>query len=97
MNYVIFCTDSDNSDELRVTHRDDHLAHIKSISGKLMLAGPCPADGDQAGASMVIVEADSADDARGIIESDPYFKGGVWSDVMVRQYNAVAGAWAPKS
>ncbi len=97
MHFAIYCTDSPDGDRLRETHMEAHLAHIKSISDRLMLAGPCPPDAENAlGASVLVLEAPDLATARRIAESDPYCKGGVWDTVVVREFKPVVGQWAPK-
>ncbi len=73
-----------------------HLAHIKNISDKIMLAGPCPPDAEnEHGASLFVLEAGSITEARKIVESDPYNKAGIWSSITVREFRAAVGQWAP--
>ncbi len=96
MHYAVYCTDAEGSDPLRKEHMEAHLAHIKSISDKLMLAGPCPPDAEnERGASLLVLEAESIAEARRIVEADPYHKSGVWNSITVREFKAVVGHWAP--
>ena len=98
MQFVIYCSDSENGDALRAENMDAHHAHLGTVQDKIMLGGPCPADdGDARQASMLVVEAEDAAAARAIAESDPFFKAGVWDSVMVRHFKALTGKWAPPS
>jgi hypothetical protein len=97
MHYVVFCADSENGESLRKEHLEAHLAHIKTVADKLMVAGPCPPEDGERGASMLVVEAENVEEARSLIEADPYFQSGIWDSVMVRAFRAVAGEWVPKT
>ncbi len=55
MHYVVFCADSENGESLRKEHLEAHLAHIKTVADKLMVAGPCPPEDGERGASMLVV------------------------------------------
>ena len=98
MHFVIYCADSENGDALREENYDAHVAHLGGISGQIMLGGPCPAgNGEARQASMLVVEAEDVAAARALAEADPFFTSGVWDSVMVREFKAVAGKWAPPS
>ena len=45
MLYVIYSEDVDNSLELRMSVREQHIARLKDMQnqGRLIIAGPCPA------------------------------------------------------
>lgn len=95
--YAIYCADSADGSRLRKEHHDAHMKHIGQHMDKLMLAGPCPpmSDGDRE-ASFLVIEAADAGQARAMLEADPFYDAGVWDDVVVREFNPVVGAWAPK-
>ncbi len=96
MHFVIYCSDGENGDALRTENYDAHIAHLGRVKDQIMLGGPCPAgDGEARQASMMVVDADDAHAARALVEADPFYKSGVWDSVIVRQFNAVAGKWAP--
>ncbi len=97
MYYAVYCTDSAEGSRLRQEHMDPHRAHVASVADKLRLAGPCPAaEGQTREASLLVIEADSAAEVRAIMEADPYFKAGVWENVVVRPFRALSGSWLPK-
>lgn len=81
----------------RTAARGDHLARLHALrdSGRLLLAGPCPAidaaDPGPAGfsGSIVIAEFPSLEEARAWADADPYFAAGVYESVEVRPFNAV--------
>ena len=97
MIYMIYCTDAEDGDALREKVYDAHREHLGRIKDRLMLGGPCPAgNGEARQGSLLVVEADDVAAARALAEADPFFKAGVWESVIVREFNAVIGAWAPK-
>jgi uncharacterized protein YciI len=95
--FAIYCADSADGQRLRKENHDAHMQHIGRHMNSLMLAGPCPpmADGDRE-ASFLVIEAADAKAARAVLEGDPFYKSGVWDQVIVREYKPVVGAWAPK-
>jgi uncharacterized protein YciI len=96
-HYAIYCTDAADGTALRTQNMPAHREHIARIMPKIMLAGPCPAlEGHSREASLLVVEADDAAAARQLLESDPFYKVGVWEKIEIRRFNALAGAWAPK-
>ena len=96
MHCAAFCIDAEGSESLRQEHMEAHIAHIKNISDKIMVAGPCPPDAEhENGASLFVLEVGSLAEARQIVEADPYNKAGVWKSIIVRDFKAVVGAWAP--
>ena len=95
--YAIYCSDSADGTRLRKEHHDGHMKHIGQHIKQLMLAGPCPPmEGQEREASFLLVEAADAAAAQAMVENDPFHAAGVWDSVIVREFNPVVGAWAPK-
>jgi uncharacterized protein len=71
----------------RQPFRHEHLSRIAEMmrAGTLIAAG---AYGDMSGSLMLLRVADEAA-AREIVESDVYFRGGVWSSYGVRPFGSV--------
>ncbi len=96
MYRAVFCIDAEGSAPLREEHMEAHIAHIKNISDKIMVAGPCPPDAEhENGASLFVLEVSSLAEARQIVEADPYNKAGIWKSIIARDFVAAVGAWAP--
>ena len=76
--------------EARARVRPDHLAYLQSLldEGTVVLAGPV---GDGSGAMMVL-RAGSEDEARQVVEGDPYTAAGVGVDHVLRPWNVVVPA-----
>jgi uncharacterized protein YciI len=76
--------------DARARVRGDHLAYMQSLhlAGKVVLAGPV---GDGSGA-MVVLQVESEDEARQVIQADPYTAAGVGVDHVLRPWNVVIPA-----
>jgi uncharacterized protein YciI len=91
MLFAFLCKDKPNSLELRMATRPEHLDHLNALNaaGTLKMAGPfLDADGKPNG-SLVIVEAETIEEARAIADADPYAKAGLFESVDVKPYNWV--------
>jgi uncharacterized protein YciI len=76
--------------DARARVRPDHLAYMQSLhrDGTVVLAGPV---GDGSGA-MVVLQVGSENEARQVVEGDPYTAAGVGADHMLRPWNVVVPA-----
>jgi uncharacterized protein YciI len=76
-----------DASERRPQFRNEHLLRIAEMmrAGTLVAAG---AFADMSGSLMLLRVADEAA-AREIVESDVYFRGGVWSSYRVRAFGSV--------
>ena len=74
----------------RARVRADHLAYLQSLleEGTVVLAGPV---GDGSGAMMVL-RAGSEEEARRVVERDPYTAAGVGADHVLRPWHVVVPA-----
>ena len=94
MLFVVYCRDAENGAALRKIHLEAHGAHIGKIKDRIMLAGPIK---DESGATFLgspfVLETDSLQAARALIESDPFYKGGVYSEVRVDRFEGLGGKW----
>jgi hypothetical protein len=94
MLYVMSGRDVPGSLPLRKRVREAHLARVKELaaSGRLVLAGPCPAvdspDPGEAGfsGSIMVAEFPSLDAARAWLAEDPYVTEGVFESHEVRPF-----------
>ncbi|MBS0503572.1 MAG: YciI family protein [Proteobacteria bacterium] len=91
--YAIIARDRPGAAPIRTEKLKQHLAHVEGHIDRLAVAGPLR---DEAGAftgSLLIVKAETEADARALLESDPYFQAGIWDDIDIRAFGAVAGDW----
>lgn len=93
MLFAIIGTDGPRGQALRPALRAAHLARLDALAveGRLVLAGPF---GDGSG-SLMVIAADSLDEARAFAETDPYLTGGVFDAVDVRPFVQVRPEPAP--
>lgn len=87
MKFVIIGMDGPDGQAKRKGLRQAHLERLKRLEseGKLVLAGPFA---DRSG-SLIIIEADSIEEARAFIQKDPYVEQGVFEKVEVRPFTLV--------
>ncbi len=69
--------------EVRPTHRQ-YLSKLKE-AGKLWASGPFT---DDSGA-LIIYEAESEEEARRLIEQDPFHEAGVFQEIQLKPWNQV--------
>lgn len=84
MLFAIIGTDGPHGKARRPSLREAHLARIDALAaqGRLVLAGPF---GDGSG-SLIVMAADSLEEARSFAEGDPYVTGGVFQSIDVRPF-----------
>ena len=87
MLFVIFCKDDPSTPTRRDEFYDAHRAYLKSASIKIVIAGPYTLpDSDQKIGSMLVVEAESLQQAMDFQTNDPFALNGVWDSVSVNPY-----------
>lgn len=91
--FAIIAHDAPDAPALRLQHLAAHLAHVEAHLGDFLVAGPLRNAAGEICGSLLVVKADSAADARRFLESDPYFAAGIWADIEVKAFSAVAGDW----
>ncbi|MCU7940083.1 MAG: YciI family protein [gamma proteobacterium symbiont of Bathyaustriella thionipta] len=97
MLYAIIATDIENTLSKRLQARPEHLARLELLKneGRLILAGPHPAiDSNDPGnegftGSLVVAEFETLYDAQAWADEDPYIKGGVYDNVIVKPFKKV--------
>jgi len=90
--YVLVCNDKPDSLELRLANRQAHLAYARGFADRLKVAGPLLDEAGNMAGSLLILEADSLEDARGFNLGDPYQKAGLFASVQVTAFKASIGA-----
>ena len=97
MWYSIYCQDNEDSLSLRKQSRSAHLARLENLKedGRLLVAGPFPSiDNEDPGengftGSLIIAQFDSLKEAQQWADADPYLKGGVYRQVIVKPFKKV--------
>ncbi len=86
MLFVVLCQDKPGALQIRKDTRTRHLEFAKSLGSKLKLGGPFLNDEDEMVGSMLIIEAETKEDAVQISRQDPYFAAGLFESVDVRPW-----------
>ena len=93
MLYVLMCLDKSDANELRLKTRDAHLAYVKSMPGKVRLAGALLADDETTMiGSLLVVDAESKAEAEAWSQNDPYRQAGLFESVDIKPWNWTVGA-----
>ncbi len=93
MLFAIVTRDRPGAAAIRKERLQAHLAHVEATLDRLAIAGPLrDEDGNFVG-SLLVVKADSAEDARALLEADPYFQADIWSEIRISAFSAAAGEW----
>jgi len=91
--YAIIAHDAPGAGTLRIQHLAAHLAHVEAHLDQMLVAGPLKnAAGDVCG-SLLVVKAQSEEDARTFLAKDPYHAANIWSEIQICAFSAVAGDW----
>ncbi len=93
MKFVILGFDGPEGQAKRKIHRAAHLANLEPLNrqGRVLLAGPFT---DQAG-SLIIIEANSLEEAKQIAQDDPYTVHGIFERVEVHPFQQVLPPLSP--
>ncbi|MCF3640011.1 YciI family protein [Rhizobium sp. TRM95111] len=86
--YAFVCADKPGALQLRLDTRPEHVAHLTRLNeaGKLAFAGPFLGDDGKPTGSLVVVKAETIEEARSIAESDPYAKAGLFASIEVKAW-----------
>jgi uncharacterized protein YciI len=93
MLFVLMGHDSANAPELRRQFLSAHLEWVVGVMEHIRVAGPVADEQGQPCMSLYIVDSATESEARALIETDPYFRCGVWRELIVRPFVAAAGTW----
>jgi uncharacterized protein YciI len=92
MLFVVTCMDKPGSLQTRLDARPEHLAYLTQVKESLKLAGPfLGPDNQTAIGSLLIYDCASSEDARTLIENDPFFKAGLFAAVEIKAWRQGAG------
>ncbi|MCA1299763.1 YciI family protein [Stappia indica] len=92
MLYALICTDKPGAQQIRLDTRADHLAFLTAMGDRLKAAGPFLNDDGGMTGSLVVIEAESRDEALAVSQEDPYARAGLFETVEIRPWN-----WALKN
>ena len=87
--FAIICHDRPGSLQVRLDAREAHLGFLRR-EGVVRLAGPLLEGGEMTG-SLIVLEADSLEDAQGWADKDPYKAAGLFARVEISEWKKVIG------
>ena len=91
MLFALLCKDKPGHLNVRMETRATHLDYLNKLNaeGKLAMAGPFLDAEGKANGSLVIVNAETAEEARALGAADPYALAGLFESVEVKPFNWV--------
>ena len=89
MAYLITCKDKENSIELRLSTREEHIKYLKTIKKKLILAGPILDKNDNPVGTVLIVDFDELAAVKKFLYDDPYSKVNLFQEVEITRFKKV--------
>lgn len=91
MLFAVLCTDKPNALQVRMDTRPAHLDFLNDLNAKGVLgfAGPFLDAAGKPDGSLVVIRAETADEAGAIAAADPYATAGLFSKVEIRPWNWV--------
>jgi uncharacterized protein YciI len=91
MLYAFLCQDKPGALQVRMDTRPAHVEWLNGINaaGTLAFAGPFLDGEGKPNGSLVVVKAESLEDAKAIADADPYAKAGLFASVEIRPWNWV--------
>lgn len=90
--FLVITHDGPGSEALRDEHLAGHLEFIERNLDRYLVCGPMLKDGGpELQGSYFVVFADDSDDARALLDGDPYLRCGMYAKVDVHEVTTAAG------
>ncbi len=91
MLFAFMAKDKPGHLQTRMDTRPDHVKFLNELnaSGTLKFAGPFLDEKGSPSGSLVVIEADSVEAARTILDGDPYAKAGLFASTEIVAWNWV--------
>jgi hypothetical protein len=87
MNFAIYCLDDPGTPDARDNHYPDHRAFLNAPPSPIVIAGPLlETDTERRIGSLLVIEAETTEEAMMFAQSDPFYKNKVWKSVEVRPF-----------
>jgi uncharacterized protein YciI len=86
MLFALVAMDRPNSVERRMAIRPEHLKHLDALGEQLILAGPFLNDKEEGVGSIVIIEADTLEEAREMFNRDPFVRENLFDQVTIKPW-----------
>jgi uncharacterized protein len=91
--FAVQCRDRTDSAALRAEHLAAHLAHVEANIDRYRVAGPLRDEAGTIVGSLLVISAEDANEAAAFLADDPYSDAGIWEEVRIDAFAAVAGEW----
>lgn len=93
MHVLFIGRDKPGALSVRLENRPTHLAYLADNAATIKVAGPYldEATGEPRG-SMLILETESLEAAKAVLDKDPYAVAGLFAEVEIRPWRWVIGA-----
>jgi uncharacterized protein YciI len=86
--YVFYGLDGPDGLAIRKTTRPAHLDFIRSLGGRVRVGGPMlGADGGAPVGTMLVIEAETLDDAKATMANDPYAHAKLFKSTDIRPFD----------
>lgn len=90
--YLVICRDGPGSAPLRGQHLKGHLDHVEANWKRYITAGPIREPGGEALiGSVFLVLANSLDEAKALMDGDPYITCGMYASIEYTEFNNSIG------
>ncbi len=86
MLYAMIAKDAPGALQKRLDTRPVHLDHLNGLGKKLVFAGATLDTNEQPDGSIVILEAESLEEAQRMAAADPFVAAGVFSSYEVKRW-----------
>lgn len=96
MPYSAICRDREDTptDELRQRALRKHLDYIATIQHKVLVAGPLSIGASTGfNASLFVYDCDDPEEARQLLEGDPYWQAGIYGEITWARFTPARGIW----
>jgi uncharacterized protein YciI len=94
MLFAVYCLDKDDALPRRLAARPDHVKFLETLGSRIKIGGPLLDDaGENPVGSLLVIEADSLEQAKTLMAGDPYAGADVFKSVEVRPWRSFMGEW----
>ncbi|WOR15554.1 YciI family protein [Hyphomonas sp. FCG-A18] len=92
--YLVICRDGPGSAEPRKIHLKGHLDHVEANWTRYVTAGPIREPGGEAlVGSIFLVLADTLEDAKALMNGDPYITCGMYETITYNEFSNSIGQY----
>jgi len=90
MIYILLFEDNEEHSEKRMQYMEEHLRFLSNNAKSIHAAGPLTnADSKMPAGGLWLVEADSLEIVKKLIEEDPFWTTGLRKDIQILEWNRV--------